>query len=184
MRVFASTNASIPDQNLTYEYDAAGNRTQTIFNGAVTNYTTNGLNQYTSVNGTIYSYDPDGNLVSTTTSTGQTTTYTYNAENQLVSTTGPSGTTTYTYDALGNVVSTSVNGVVSNYVIDPLAIDTSATGPLSAIAQVYNASGQATATYDYGNGLAAVINSSGAEYYNTDAEGNCYGPERCRRRVC
>ena len=60
--VFASTNASIANQNLTYEYDAAGNRTETIFNGAVNNYTTNGLNQYTASDGTTYDYDADGNL--------------------------------------------------------------------------------------------------------------------------
>ena len=169
--VFASTNASIANQDLTYKYDAAGNRTQTIFNGAVDNYTTNGLNQYTSSNGTTYSYDADGNLVQMV-QNGQTTTYTYNSQNQLISTTGPSGATTYTYDALGNVVSTSVNGVVSNYIIDPLAVSTSATGPLSAIAQVYNASGQVTATYDYGKGLTAQISSAGTNYYNADETGN------------
>lgn len=169
--VFASTNASIPNQDLNYTYDAAGNRTETIFNGAVTDYTTNNLNQYTSANGTTYSYDTDGNLVSTV-QNGQTTTYTYNDQNQLVSEIGPDGTTTYQYDALGNLVSQTVNGVTSNYVIDPLAISTSATGPLSAIAQAYNAAGQVTATYDYGNGLAAETTSSGTDYYNIDATGN------------
>ena len=169
--VFASTNASIPNQDLTYTYDAAGNRTQTIFNGAVTNYSTNDLNQYTSADGTTYSYDADGNLVSMA-QNGQTTTYAYNDQNQLVSETGPDGTTTYQYDALGNLVSQTVNGVASNYVIDPLAISTSATGPLSAIAQAYNAAGGVTATYDYGNGLTAETTSSGTDYYNTDATGN------------
>jgi RHS repeat-associated protein len=169
--VFASTNSSIPNQNLTYKYDAAGNRTQTIFNGAVNNYTTNGLNQYTAANGATYNYDADGNLVSMT-QNGATTTYTYNSQNQLTAVTGPNGNCTYQYDALGNMVSSTDNGVVNNYIIDPLAISTSATGPLSAIAQVYNASGSVTATYDYGNGLAAVINSSGTYYYNTDVTGN------------
>ncbi len=169
--VFASTNASIASQNLTYVYDAAGNRTETIFNGAVTDYTTNGLNQYTSADGTTYDYDADGNLVSKT-SGGQTTTYSYNSQNQLISETGPNGTTTYQYDALGNQVSSTVNGVRSDYVIDPLAISTSATGPLPSIAQVYNASGAAIATYDYGDGLAAISNSQGTFFYNADAQGN------------
>ena len=169
--VFASTNASVPSQNLTYKYDAAGNRTETIFNGAVNDYTTNGLNQYTSSNGTTYGYDADGNLVSMTKGS-VTTTYTYNSQNQLIAESGPSGNFTYQYDALGNLVSSTVNGVVSNYVIDPLAISTSATGPLSAIAQAYNAAGNVSATYDYGNGLAAEITSSGTDYYNTDATGD------------
>jgi RHS repeat-associated protein len=169
--VFASTNAAIPDQDLTYEYDAAGNRTQTIFNGAVTNYTTNGLNQYTSANGTVYSYNADGNLVSKTDG-NQTWTYTYNFQNELTSVAGPDGTTTYQYDALGDQVASTVNGVTSDYVIDPQAIDTSATGPLASIAQVYNAAGDVTATYDYGIGLAAVQTDGTTDYYNADANGN------------
>jgi RHS repeat-associated protein len=169
--VFVSTNPSIPDQNLTYEYDAAGNRTETIFNGAVNNYATNGLNQYTASNGTTYSYDADGNLVSRT-QNGATTTYTYNSQNQLIAETGPSGNYTYQYDGFGNLVSSTDNGVVSNYIIDPLAISTSATGPLSAIAQAYNSTDNVTATYDYGDGLSAEITGGNTYYYNTDAAGN------------
>ena len=45
-------------------------------------------------------------------------------------------------------------------------------GPLASIAQVYNASGHVTATYEYGNGLAAVVTGSGTDYYNADSEGN------------
>ncbi len=53
---------------------------ETIFNGAVNDYTTNGLNQYTASDGTTYDYDADGNLVSVT-QDGATTTYTYNSQN-------------------------------------------------------------------------------------------------------
>ena len=64
--VFASANtATIPNQDLQYFYDALGNRTKTILNGVTTNYTTNNLNQYTSVGGATYTYDADGNLTST-----------------------------------------------------------------------------------------------------------------------
>ena len=169
--VFASTNAAIANQDLTYVYDAAGNRTQTIFNAATTNYATNNLNQYTSANGTTYSYDANGNLVQLV-SGANTTTYTYNIQNQLVSSTGPSGTTAYTYDALGDIASQTVNGVKTSYVSDPLAFSTSANGPLSAVAQAYNASGQVTATYTYGDGLTAVTSSGTTSYYNADASGN------------
>ena len=56
--VFASNNpANISNQDLGYEYDAVGNRVQTIQNGAVTNYTVNGQNQYTTVGGTTYTYE-------------------------------------------------------------------------------------------------------------------------------
>src|SRR5262249_20902300 len=50
--VFASTNSTVPNQDLQYVYDAAGNRTQTIINGVMTAYTTNNLNEYTQVGGT------------------------------------------------------------------------------------------------------------------------------------
>jgi YD repeat-containing protein len=76
--IVVSTNASIANQDLTYVYDAAGNRTQTIFNGVTHNYTTNGLNQYTAVDGTTYDYDADGNLISET-QNGVATEYTYNS---------------------------------------------------------------------------------------------------------
>jgi YD repeat-containing protein len=45
-----------------YSYDALGNRIDVNENGAVTSYTTNSLNQYTSVGGTTYRYDDNGNL--------------------------------------------------------------------------------------------------------------------------
>ena len=167
--VFASTNASIASQDLTYVYDAAGNRVKTIYNGAEDDYTTNGLNQYTAVDGTTYGYDLNGNLVSET-KAGATTSYVYNDQNQLVSVSGPRGTTSYSYDALGNVVSTTDDGVTTNYVIDPLAISTAATGPLPAIAQAYDAQGKVQATYEYGDGLAANSSPSlGMLYFNLDS---------------
>ncbi len=45
--VLASTSPDIPSQDLHYSYDAMGNRTQTVENGATVNYTTNNMNQYT-----------------------------------------------------------------------------------------------------------------------------------------
>ena len=46
--IFTSTNLSILSQNITYDYDAAGNRTKTVVNGVTENYSTNNLNQYES----------------------------------------------------------------------------------------------------------------------------------------
>ena len=37
-----------------------GDRTQTIVNGVTTNYTSNSVNEYTTVGGTTYGYDADG----------------------------------------------------------------------------------------------------------------------------
>src|SRR5207249_4556009 len=60
--VFDSTNPSVPSQDLVYNYDAMGNRTSTVINGMTTIYTTNDMNEYTSVGGIAYTYDADGNL--------------------------------------------------------------------------------------------------------------------------
>ena len=46
--VFASNNpASIPNQDLAYNYDAMGNRTSTVINGVTTTYLANNMNEYT-----------------------------------------------------------------------------------------------------------------------------------------
>ena len=48
--VFDSNNSDIiPDQNLTYVYDRAGNRIKTIQNGLTTTYQSNNLDQYTAL---------------------------------------------------------------------------------------------------------------------------------------
>src|SRR5205814_90478 len=76
--VLVSTNPSIPDQDLSYEYDAAGNRVRTVINGVTTDYTTNAQNQYLAVGSTNYRYDLDGNLIEETGPDGIKR-YTYNA---------------------------------------------------------------------------------------------------------
>ena len=72
--VFASTSPSVPGQDLAYNYDADGNRISTVINGVTTVYTSNNVNEYTTVGGVPYTYDADGNLTS-----DGTNTYTYNA---------------------------------------------------------------------------------------------------------
>ena len=63
--VFTLKGNTVPSQDLAYKYNAAGDRTQTIINGVTTDYTSNAVNEYTSTSdGTIYTYDADGNLLS------------------------------------------------------------------------------------------------------------------------
>src|SRR5262249_40747721 len=98
--VFASSNpAAVPNQDLQYFYDPAGNRTHTIINGVTTTYVSNKLNQYTSIGNQTLGYDNDGNLISQTDGT-QTSIYTYNDSNQLVAAGTPAGTSTSQYAAL------------------------------------------------------------------------------------
>ena len=86
--IFSSSTPNIPDQDLVYEYDTAGNRIRTIRNGVETVYTSNALNQVTSAGETTYQYDPDGNLVRSTGPDGVTT-YVYDVENRLIRVTTP-----------------------------------------------------------------------------------------------
>ena len=74
--MFQSTSAAIQNQDISYVYDAAGNRISQTVNGVVTDYTTNALNQYTAVGGTTYTYDADGNVTSETNSSGTTRSHT------------------------------------------------------------------------------------------------------------
>lgn len=79
-----------------YWYDKLGNRTSVI-SGGTTNYLRNRLNQYTSVGGTNYTYDPNENL----TYDGQYT-YIYDCENRLTEVKqGATAIATYRDDYLG-----------------------------------------------------------------------------------
>ncbi len=121
--VFASNNPSaLPNQDLQYVYDPAGNRTQTIINGVATDYVSNNVNEYTSIGNENLTYDPDGNLVSTTDGS-QTSAYTYNDADQLVSASTTNGSLTAQYDALGFRVATGMNGETTDYVVDPTGLN-------------------------------------------------------------
>ncbi|HEY1686274.1 MAG TPA: RHS repeat-associated core domain-containing protein [Tepidisphaeraceae bacterium] len=161
-------SAALPGgETLTWIYDAAGNIiSQTDTSAGTTTFTTNKLNEYTTVGNTTYTYDADGNLISSTTG-GQTTTYTYNIEQQLVSITSPSGTTTFTYDALGNRVAETVNGVTSDLLYDPLQ---------DQLAGEFSTTGTPQAQFIYGIGLAGEsLSSTAADYYQFDMAGNVVG---------
>jgi len=91
-----------------YLCDPIANRTRSVAAGAATDYSANELNQYTGVSGPnafTPSYDADGNLQNAP----DGMTYTYNAENRLVSAqpqTPAEGDTrvAFTYDYMGRRV--------------------------------------------------------------------------------
>lgn len=161
--VFDSTNGAIADLDLTYVYDAAGNRIRTIENGATTNYTTNGLNQYTQVGSAVLTYDADGNLIRKVEG-ASVSTYTYNAENRLVGVVTPGGTWSYQYDPLGNRIATLRDGVRTDYLIDP-------TG-LGNVFADYDSSGTLISHYNYGLGSISRVTGAGAFYTSFDGNGN------------
>jgi RHS repeat-associated protein len=165
---FASTNSQIPSQDLTYVYNAAGDRVQTIVNGVTTNDTSNSVNEYTTVGGTTYGYDASGNLISETNSSG-TTTFAYDSENRLISETSGSNSWIYEYDALGNLSATIYDGQTTTDLVDPI-------GAGNLVAQ-FSGTGSTNpiASYTYGLGLVSQVTPGGTNYYQFDALGSTAG---------
>jgi len=162
--VFDSANPGVSDQDLTYVYDAMGNRTQTIINGVTTPYATNRLNQYAQVGDTAYVYDADGNLIRTIGPQG-TTTYSYDDENRLIAVTSAEGQWQYAHDALGNRVAVTEDGVTSYYVVDPMGF--------ANVVGEYDAGGNLVAHYDHGFELLGRESGAGdSTYFTFDAIGN------------
>jgi len=118
--------------NVSYSVDAL-NRQGANYDGIVWGFQTNSLNQYIGVGGLPLSYDGNFNL---TAFYGGT--FTYNAQNQMVS--GSKGGTTvqFTYDGLGRNVKRTINGITTIITYDgwkPL-VDYESSGNLVA-ANIY-----------------------------------------------
>ena len=158
--VFASTNASVPSQDLAYNYDALGNRTSTVINGVATLYTANKLNEYTSVGGVAQSYDADGSRLS-----DGTDSFTYDALDRLISATTPGGTTNFAYDALGNLASSRSGVQMTGYENDPTGI--------GYVVGFLDENGNVSTHARYGLGLVSVTSPAGdPTYVSADALGN------------
>lgn len=166
--VFASTNPAIENQDITYEYDAAGNRRRTVVNGDTTTYAANNLNQYTSAGNTVYDYDADGNLVSKQDG-DQEWSFGYDDLNRLVSVEEPDGTLTeYVYDALGNRVASIRNGQRTEYLVDPSG--------LGNVVAEYDNTGELIAAYSHGIGLESRVSSTNkSSYFDFDYIGSTTG---------
>ena len=143
--VFASTNPDIESQDLTYIYDAAGNRTQTIVNRVTENYSTNNLNQYQSAGTTTYSYDDNNRLIEVVDS--------------------DSNLTQYEYNAFGNRTATVYNGQRTEYLIDPFGY--------GEVVAEYDGNGNLIANYDHGIGLVSRTDAgNNTAFYDFDGTGS------------
>ncbi len=131
-------------------------------------YLPNGLNQYSTVGGTAFTYDPNGNL----TSDRAGRTYVYDVENRLVAADLDGGvldpSIAYTYDPTGPRRQKTVGTTVTSYVSD---------GP-QEIAE-YSAAGGVLRRYVYGRGIdeAVVIydgplSTSPKYWYHLDRQGS------------
>jgi RHS repeat-associated protein len=100
----ASQVTSLTISNSLFRYQGNNNRSGS--------YVPNGLNQYTHINGQPLSYDTNGNL----TNDGSTI-YTYDMENRLVSTSG-SAASSFKYDPLGRLHEVTVAGNTTRFLYD------------------------------------------------------------------
>jgi RHS repeat-associated protein len=166
--VFVSNDPGmVSNQDLQYLYDAVGNRTSTIINGATTAYTTNNLNEYVSVGTTAYGYDADGNLTVKTTNSGSTI-YNYNDENRLTGVFGPDLNEAINLDPFGNINSIIVNGRQTTNLIDPA-------GPENVVSQ-YDGTGALIAHYIQGLGFVGRVDAGDrAAFYDFDGIGSTVG---------
>jgi RHS repeat-associated protein len=137
------------------------------------NYEVNGLDQYTAVAGVSYSYDLNGNL----TSDGLRT-FTYTAENQLLTaTTLSGGTAQYSYGPVARRVRKSVDGVGTDFLhagnMEIAEYDT-ATGEL--LRRYVPGLGVDQRVVAIECGVSSVCEPGGAgvetRYYLTDQQGN------------
>lgn len=110
--------------DLTYEYDKAGNRIKTggsfartgVPDGvSTTNY--NAANQQTAFGDKTLTYDDNGNLTSIT-DAGGTTTYNWNARNQLTGISGPGVSASFLYDGLGRREKKTINSNLTEFLYD------------------------------------------------------------------
>ncbi|MEM7595051.1 MAG: RHS repeat-associated core domain-containing protein [Cyanobacteria bacterium P01_A01_bin.83] len=166
--VFTSSNPEIENQDLTYVYDAAGNRIRNIDNGVTTEYKTNNLNQYTNAGTADYQYDLDGNLIYKSDGVNSWT-YSYDDQNLLVSVLEANGSLTeYEYDIFGNRIATVYNGERTEYLVDPFGY--------GDVVGEYDGNGNLTAEYTHGIGLISRTDSSNvAAYYDFNATGSAVG---------
>ena len=146
-----------------FEYDPLGNRITETKNGIVTNYRTNGLNQYTQVGDTIYTYDADGNMVKEI-SLESTINYIFNEENKLVEILSPDNHLRFIYNALGDLAQQDIDDVKQNLINDPIGFHN--------LVSIYNQEGIIDTWYNHGYGLVSEERNGTNNYYSYDSSGN------------
>jgi RHS repeat-associated protein len=154
-----SSGSTGADRTVGYSLDATGNRTAVTdtVNGN-TSYAANNLNEYTSVGGSAFHYDGNGNL------TSGNGTFVYDSQNRLTSATVAVTTETFGYDSKNRVVQRINNGTPLYLIYDGWDLIEERDG-----------SGNVLASYVHGakeDELLSKITPSGTVYYHHNALGS------------
>jgi YD repeat-containing protein len=111
---------------LTYDYDKAGSRTRiggtwarTGVPQAISSTPYNAANHQTTFGDKTLTYDNNGNLQTITEPSG-TTTYTWNARNQLGGISGPGVSASFVYDGAGRREKKTISGNLTEFLYDGL----------------------------------------------------------------
>jgi RHS repeat-associated protein len=145
-----------------YTYDPVGNRLSALGSSGWSN---NSSNELTSRPGVTYTYDSNGNML-TSVSGANTTHYTWDFENRLTSVQlpGSGGTVSFKYDAFGRRVYKSSSSTTSIYAYDG-----------DNLIEETNSAGTAVARYTQGLNIdepLAMLRGSTTSYYSADGLGS------------
>jgi len=155
------TGVIYPDgEQVTYAYDAAGNRTAmtSTVSGAIA-YTYDTANRLLSAGSTTATWDVNGNML-----TKGSTTYTYDAANRLTQVVSGTTTVQYTYTGDGKRVQRTQGGSTTQYLWDT-------NSPLAVV--LVEVTDGVTTTYLCGADLLAQYDAAGnPTYLLTDGQGN------------
>jgi RHS repeat-associated protein len=145
-----------------YTYDPVGNRLSSL---GVSPYTNNTSNELTSIPGTTYAYDNNGNTQTEVAGTN-TTSYAWDFENRLTSVTlpGTGGTVSFKYDPFGRRIYKSSSSGTSVFAYDG-----------DNLVEETNSGGAAVARYAQGLNIdepLAMLRSGATTYYHADGLGS------------
>ena len=165
-RLISETRTGGNPYSSTHAYDAVGNRTQSVRNGAPVTFSYDANDRLTSDGTVSYGWDANGNLASRTQG-ANVTAYGFDAENRLMAVTGAAGAHQFGYDADGRRVRSASPAGTRHFLVDMQ----NPTG-LAQVLEERDGSGLLQARYSYGDALLAQSQGGVASTILRDALGS------------